>query len=368
MQLEKWILNMVLSFFSVFLRLVKVNERRVTFISLTSKELNGDFKKIYNELKHYPNLEICLNLVKFKKTLWGDFLYFLNCIKQLFLINTSKVVILNNNNYIVSRFKKSSVKVVQIWHACGAIKKFGNEVSRQYPISNYDYVLATSLAWQDIYARSFNVEKEQILPLGLPRTDLLFDANQVTKIKYRMLNQYPEWKGKYIILYAPTFRGNIIDGLHYDTLDLDQLIRSLPDHYLILSRMHPLLKDVFTGHHDRVVNVNNESLNSLLCVADCLITDYSSLAFDYAILNKKMVFYLPDLKRYSEDIGLNLMPEELPGQVCYDMPALVRALMDPRYDADEIESFKNKYFAYQDGRNAKRIAEFIAGLVTGRNE
>ncbi len=363
MGIKKLVLNIVLGFFSLFLRFTKQKPHQVTFISLTSDKLNGDFKEIYDELMQYDNIEIKLNLIKFKQNLWGDFLYFLNCIKQLFLINTSKVVIINDNNYIVSHFKKKDVKVIQIWHACGAVKKFGNEISRQYKIANYDYVLATSKAWQYIYARSFGVHPDDVLPLGLPRTDGLFNQEHVNQMKTEMLEKYPHLKDKYIVLYAPTFRGNIIKGLKYEEINLVNVISSLPSDYVLLYKMHPLLGDLDMGHHDRLLNMNQESLNALLCVSDCLISDYSSIVFDYSILNKKMVFYLSDLEDYQSTIGLNVLPEDLPGAVCSKEEALIDELMKQDYDQVRIQNFKDKYFYYQDGKNAKRIAAFIHELI-----
>lgn len=366
MGLEKLVLNIVLGFFSIFLRFVKVKPNQVTFISLTTDKLTGDFKAIYDELTQYEGLEIKLNLLKFKKNLWGDFLYFLNCIKQLFLINASKVVIINDNNYIISNFKKNDVKVIQIWHACGAVKKFGNEISRQYKIANYDYVLATSKAWQHVYARSFGVHPDNVIPLGLPRTDELFNHDLVKQNQNSMLQQYPILKDKYVILYAPTFRGNIIKGLKYDSVDLVKVIEALPENYVLMYKMHPLLGNLDMGQHERLLNMNNELLNALMCIADCLISDYSSIVFDYSILHKKMVFYLSDLQDYQSTIGLNVLPEELPGVICTNEDNLIEELNNPSFDEDKIDAFKDKYFFYQDGQNAKRIAKFVKNLINDK--
>ena len=76
-----------------------------------------------------------------KNILWMNFLYFLNTIKQIFVINTSALGIINDNNYVISNFKRKGVTVLQVWHAAGAIKKFGKVIKREYPIANYDYVI-----------------------------------------------------------------------------------------------------------------------------------------------------------------------------------------------------------------------------------
>lgn len=363
MTLQKIILNIVLKFFSLFLPLFSIKKNRITFISLTADTLKDDFYLINKELEKYNDLDIKYNLLKFKKNIIGDFLYFLNCIKQLFIINTSRVVILNDNNYVVSNFKRKEVIVVQIWHACGAVKKFGNDIDREYVINNYDYVLSTSDFWKTIYARSFNVRKENVLPLGMARTDVLFDECWVEKSRKKMLKRYPILKDKYIYLYAPTFRGNIIQGFSYEQLDLNDLVMKLPSNVVILYRMHPLLEGVSLGDNENVINMANENLNDLLACADCLISDYSSILFDFSILKKRMICYVPDLENYKKTLGLNLNFDSIPGEKCFTPQELIQSMNHFDYDEKEVETFKNLYFKEQDGKSAKRIGYWLHSLI-----
>ena len=98
----------------------------------------------------------------------------LNCFRQLYEINTSKLIILNDNNFVVTKFKRKGTYVLQTWHACGAIKKFGNQLTtRQYPVKNYDVVLANSSYWTQAYSEAFGVKQEQIAITGMPRVDVL---------------------------------------------------------------------------------------------------------------------------------------------------------------------------------------------------
>ena len=359
MGLKKLILHMVLWFFYQLAKCLPVRQNRITFVTLTSQILTGDFKLLDEELKRYPDIEIRYILTKFEKTIKGDLLYFLNCIKQVFLINTSKVVILNDNNYVVSHFKRSQVRVLQVWHACGAVKKFGNEIDRQYEIKNYDYVLSTSDQWKPVYAKAFGVNEHQVLPLGIPRTDALF--SKACRLAYRneLLEKYPELQGKYVILYTPTFRGNIIKGLRHVDLDLSSLIEKLPDHYAVMYKMHPLLRDVDLGSGERILNVTDEELNHLYTVADCLITDYSSILFDFSIMEKKVILYTPDLAEYGETLGFNIDLKSIPFPVCQTAESLTKELCITDYDKTSIKAFKDMYFMYQDGESNKRVSSFI---------
>lgn len=359
MGLKKLILQMVLWVFYQLAKCLPVRQNRITFVTLTSQTLTGDFKLLDDELKQYSDIDIRYILTKFEKTLKGDLLYFLNCIKQVFVINTSRVVVLNDNNYVVSYFKRPQIKVLQVWHACGAVKKFGNEIDRQYEIKNYDYVLSTSDEWKQPYAKAFGVNEHQVLPLGIPRTDALFSKECRKTYKDEMLKKYPVLQGKYVLLYTPTFRGNIIKGLRHVELDLFALMKELPDTYVIMYKMHPLLREVSLGSDERILNVTDEDLNHLYTVTDCLITDYSSILFDFSIMEQKVILYTPDLAEYGETLGFNIDLKSIPFPVCQTSKSLMKELCMKEYDKDAVKAFKNTYFLYQDGESTKRVSSFI---------
>ena len=364
MRFAKKILYAVLRVLYIVACRQPVKKRRVTFITLTAEELKDDYALLSRYLEQAKEpVELKYILTRFKKNLLGDFRYFLNCLHQVFLINSSSVVILNDNNYVVSNFKRPEVRIVQIWHACGALKKFGNEIDRQYEIRNYDYVLAGSRAWQRVYADSFGVKEQQVLPLGVARTDILYDLAWRERAKRKIREKYPILEGKYVILYVPTFRGNIIDGLSYENLKLQDVLAGLPEDTVILYRLHPLLKKVSLGDSERIIDVASEDLNELYCVADCLVTDYSSVIFDFSVFAKKMVLYVPDLEEYSRDRGLNLPLEEIPAPVCERPQALVKALRDRSFSPEAVRGFQKRYAEYLDGESTARIGQFILGLL-----
>ena len=198
-----------------------------------------------------------------------------------------------------------------------------------------------------------------MLPLGIPRTDALF--SKACRLAYRneLLEKYPELQGKYVILYTPTFRGNIIKGLRHVDLDLSSLIEKLPDHYAVMYKMHPLLRDVDLGSGERILNVTDEELNHLYTVADCLITDYSSILFDFSIMEKKVILYTPDLAEYGETLGFNIDLKSIPFPVCQTAESLTKELCIKDYDKKSIKAFKDMYFMYQDGESTKRVSSFI---------
>lgn len=360
MGLEKLILNLLLGICRPFVCLLPIQKRKVTFISLTMNTLSGDFKKIVSELEKDNQLKLKYNLVKFEKTLLGKFKYLLNCFTQLYEVCTSHVVIINDNNYVISKFKRNGVKVIQIWHACGAVKKFGNQIERQYHIQNYDYVISCADEWKTAFSQAFGVNQNQVIACGLPRTDALCDSAKVEQYRNTLIKRFPILKDSYVYLYAPTFRGNIIGGFRYETLPLEHMLQQLPENSIIMYKMHPLLGDVNMGSHPRILNMNKENLNALLCIADCLISDYSSVIFDYSIVGRKMIFYVPDLENYKETIGLNVDYENMPGDICESVPSLTESMKKQSTIRDSrLDVFRDVYFKSCDGKNAKRIAQLI---------
>lgn len=361
MKFEKFVLNIILHICSLLLPFFKSKQNRVVFISLTSARLEGDMALIAEKLAVYDEVDVKYILFKYQHTPLSSLCYVWNCIRQFFAVNTARVVVINDNNYVISHFKKRDVIVIQIWHACGAIKKFGNEVPRKYPIRNYDYVIAASAVWKDIYARSFHVHPDRVLPLGIARTDRLLDREFMRRAKQEMYQKYPQLQGAYVVLYAPTFRGNIIDGMSYVPLDVDAVVRHLPQDVIFMYKMHPLLGDVILGKDERVLNVNKEDLYALFSVTDCLISDYSSVLFDFSLLGKKELYYVPDIQQYKVSIGLNVSFDDLPGTLCYTEEELSKELLgrEVGIEQEAMQQFCRSYFKYQDGKSAERIAAFI---------
>lgn len=362
MKLQKLILNIILGFFNIFVKMFKIKENQVAFISLESRHLDSDMKLIYDELEKRKDVVLKKVVIEYdQQGIKQNFLYMLNCIKQLFVINTSHVVIIRDNNYVVSTFKREGVQVIQVWHACGAIKKFGNALPRKYPIKNYDYIIANSPYWKKPYSEAFAVKEENVVVTGMPRVDCLFNQNYLKQSKEKLLRKYPQLVGKKIILYAPTFRGNIYKGFSMLPFDGIKFIESFDENTYLLYKLHPLLKDISLPQHPRILDVCHEDTHELFTLSDVLISDYSSIVFDYALLNKPLYFYTPDLNDYLKDVGCYVKKEDLPIEVALTMNELIEAIQVP-YKGN-IEAFKNKFFTYQDGKNTKRVVELILDLL-----
>lgn len=359
MGLMKIVINIILRFANLFVCMFKIKENQVAFVSLESNCLESDLKLIYDQLSKDNSFILKTVLINYnKKSLLNNFLYLLNCLKQIYVINTSKVVLITDNNYVISNFKRSGVKVIQVWHATGAIKKFGNAIKRQYPIKNYDYVIANSDYWKEPYAKAFNVHFENVIITGMPRVDHLCDTNYRLHTRDMLLTKYPQLKDKKVILYAPTFRGNIYQGMKPVDFDISKLLNQLSDEYVLVYKLHPLLNNAIISNDKRVINLNNENIHDLFTISDMLISDFSSIIFDYAFFNKPMYFFVPDLDEYLSTLGCFVdYRTMMPGAICLNEEQLANAIIDNQeYD---IKSFLQQFFKYQDGKNTNRVVEFI---------
>lgn len=360
MKFKKIIVENILRVINLYVQTKDIDPNKITFISLESKVLNNDLKMIREHLPgHYDVTEVlyCFE----KNNLFQSFGYMLNMIKQIWHINQSHLVIINDNNFVVSKFKKPGVTVLQVWHANGAIKKFGNCVHREYKIVNYDYVLANSEAWIEPYAQSFGVEQHNIKVTGLPKVDVLSDESMLEEMSAEFYQRYPMYQDKKILLYAPTFRGNIFKGFSVVDLDVEALLNALGEEYLLVYKPHPLVSDREWNSNSKMINMKDEDLYTLFSVSEMLISDYSSIVFDYSLLKKPMVFYAPDLDEYHKGVGYFIGATELPGKLASTPTELVELILSA--NTQSVEKFSDKYFKYKDGQNITRTMELIEKIM-----
>lgn len=365
MGIQKLVLNIILTIESFFISLCSIKKNKITFVSLESEVLTSDFKLIYDMLDK-DEFEIHLCLIRYQKNLLGQFFYFMNCMKQLYLINTSQLVLLHDNNYVVSHFKRKGVTVLQVWHACGAVKKFGNVIDRQYKVANYDYVLSTSSYWKKPYSEAFSVKKENVLTIGMPRTDHLFNKEYLNQSQGYLLDKYPQIKNKKIILYAPTFRGNIYKGFSGIDFDAKHLLDMLGDEYIVIYKFHPLMGDYKLLDSINVINMNNEDTYALFSICDYLISDYSSIVFDYMILNKPLIFFVPDIIDYSRELGVFVDINTLGCPIC-STEEEINDIITNRWEAN-MEELESLFFQERDGESTKRVIEWIREKVNEKDK
>lgn len=290
---------------------------------------------------------------------------------------TSRVVVVDDYYfplYVVT--PRPATTVVQVWHACGAFKQFGYSVAdktfgadarllRQVRIhSNYDVCLVSSMAAAPHYAEAFGQPLGRFRSdLGVPRTDVLFGAARIERVVADIRHRYALPSDKRVILYAPTFRGESVGVARADGMPDWHLLRdALAADHILLVRLHPFIREALVIDRELdgfLTDVSDHpDINELLHVADVLVTDYSSVIFEYALLGRPMVFYAPDLAAYELERGFYFdYRTGVPGPVVESTAALATALRDPAPDLERVHEFARRAFDVADGGATDRVLD-----------
>lgn len=352
-------------------RKLPLKENRVTFYSARRNELSGNFEFVYNKLKDDKNLDI-------------QFLYNTNTFRYMTKkqINdfaeacaTSKVIVLDEYTpqiHLISL--KHNTKVIQLWHACGAFKTFGfsrigkpmgsPQNTRMH--RSYDYVTVSSKYCQKCHSEGFGIPTNHVVPTGIARTDIFFDEEYKQNFINSFYETYPNLKDKKIILFAPTFRGDIKETAYYpmDLFKIDEVCSELGDEYAVIIKHHPFIQEkheIPEQYADRVIDLSDSTeINDLLFISDLIITDYSSLVFEASIVNVPMLFYAFDLQNYIKDRDFYFdFQSNIPGKICTSFVTLMEAIKSGDYEAEKIAAFRDMFFDDLDGKSSERIAGLI---------
>lgn len=235
-------------------------------------------------------------------------------------IRGGKVVIFDNYYpFLASIRKQRGQKFYQIWHANGAIKKFGwldpsnnhrtirDKKRFQKVYDSFDHVVVGSKKMGEIFKNNWHLSDNQIDLIGYPRTDQLLDQNWIKKTRSKVFDDLPNLKHKKIILYTPTYRKGVKYNLSSDWNKLD-----IPLNSMFIIKLHPHLREVEKKlvEDQKKSNViildHNFSTQDLLTITDVLITDYSSTVFDFSLLSnsKQILFWLYDQVDFESTVGI----------------------------------------------------------------
>lgn len=287
---------------------------------------------------------------------------------------------INNQNFPTYLTKRSQTTYIQTWHGT-PLKKMLFDIDqiqgrdekyleRVYNATKtWDYLISPSPYATKAFRSAFQYEGE-ILEYGYPRNDL-FHSEDKSSISEKVLSKLSIPEGKKVILYAPTFRDNqtsknnkFVFDLQFD---LEKMQRELGDEYILLLRMHVVVSNnlrIPVEHRDFVKNVSKyPDIQELYLISDILITDYSSVMFDFANTSKPILYYTYDLEDYRDNIRGFYMDfeQEAPGPFYKDTESIVDGIIH----IDEVQknyrqkysAFQEKYCGLEDGQATKRVVD-----------
>ncbi|MBC2242877.1 glycosyltransferase [Listeria booriae] len=345
----------------------KLGQKQDKIVFLTNKHdiLADSFKAVYDEvLKQKPDYEVVGYLKQPKRSVRE----LLSLYKD---VATAKYVFLDDYyRQMYGLTTSNGTEVIQLWHAAGAFKKFGfssigyadsnTESFERAAHKNYSKVVVSSSEIVPFYADAFDVPEKDVVPLGVPRTDRFFNEDYKAYIKASFLGKYPYLKGKKIITYAPTFRGGPGERQNFVmNLNIRRLAEQLGDEYALILKMHPSVTrgvGVPFDLQEFAFNMSREDINDVLINTDILITDYSSVVFDFSIMEKPVLFYAYDLENYLGERNFYYDYEAfVPGPIVRTNDEIISAIETNDFDLDKVRAFKKRFFDDLDGKSAERI-------------
>lgn len=359
-------LNIIYFFIKLF-----PTRNKITMISRQSNSMSIDFKLLKEEIEKHKKYKVVVLCKKLKGKEEANLLsligYSFHMFKQMYHIATSKVVILDSYCICISVLKhKKSLKVIQMWHSIGTMKKFGYDILDQEEGNsskmakvlnmhkNYDYVLCAGEGYKHDLVRQFNCDESAIRIVPLPRVDLITNKEEVNKIKNRIYVMYPKLKDKKNIIYVPTFRKNEKELKKH----IDELINNVNyKKYNLIIKLHPLSN--IEINDKRVILGKGFSSMEMMLVSDYVITDYSCILYEAGVINKALYFYPFDYDDYNRNRSLNIdYFNELPGVISKDIRVIIKSIENDKYDYNKLTKFIRKYVEYK-GKSCEIIYDLV---------
>jgi teichoic acid ribitol-phosphate primase len=353
--------------------------RRVVLATQRSSTLSGNLLYLRRELDRRRDIPVTVLAYRTTAGVAGRIATTAHALRAGFLLATSRVFIVDDWFFPMDAVTpRRGTYRVQTWHAAGAFKKFGyssldrswgpdEELIRTVRIhGNYDLCLVSSRSAAVHYAEAFRLPLERFTSaLGLPRTDLFFDPQHRAAATEAITRRYRLPPGRKILLYAPTFRGDSVRAARYQAdLDLATLRAALDPEWLLLLRLHPFVRGALRPGPelaDFVVDVSDwPDANELMFVADLLVTDYSSVIFEFALLARPMAFFAPDYDDYERDRGLYFdYRSGVPGPVFETTEALAAHVRAGQFDLERVHAFARASFDVADGMASRRVVDRV---------
>ncbi|WP_343208479.1 CDP-glycerol glycerophosphotransferase family protein [Anaerolentibacter hominis] len=388
--IKKMIRPVIFGIYRVFAKSLPVNKKIVIFGSNVGKNYSGSPRSVYEEMirqgldAEYKCIWVFDHPEKVQLPGRGQAIksyrlrhYYYMCVAGAWVFDTRQ-----RTQFV----KKNKVTYIQTWHGT-PLKKLGVDMDtvsmagetniekyRENFLKNssrWDYLVSQNPFSTAVFRRAFGFQK-QMLEIGYPRNDVLFTKNNPEDIReLKVKFGIPE--GKRVILYAPTWRDDqfygkgqykFISGLNFDMLrDAlgEDTVLIVKYHYLVADKMDWSAYNGFIYQFD-----NSYDIAELYLASDMLITDYSSVMFDYSLLKRPILFYAYDLEAYRDSLRgfyFDLL-EEAPGPISETTEELIGHITyyDQEEYADKYAAFCEKYNPWDDGKASEKVVEVIRAM------
>lgn len=379
----KFVLSNILKIVLFPLRVFPINRNLVVFDTYNGKSIGCNPYYVYSYLKeHYPELDLVW-IAENKSVIEGKEVKYviLNSFSYFYTLITAKIYIRNTLMPAHIPFRKGQIRI-DTWHGGGAYKGTMYATNRMLLRKKTNSMIASNTTWKVASCEKFieYAHKDQLLEMnkflktGMPRCDMFFNEELQKQYSYKVRMHFGINENTFIVLYAPTFRSNAYKPLFDLYLDFSMVQdcvkkRFQVDDVLILFRGHHSFKKLMNLH---CINEANQRLNiidtsdfqdtqSLLCASDMLISDYSSIIWDYSFTYRPCLLFCPDLEDYISDYELVTPIEDWRFPIAKSNEELRHLILD--FDESSYLQAIKKHHAdlgsYEKGTATKSISESI---------
>lgn len=305
----------------------------------------------------------------------GEIIVRPNTLNYFYQVLTSGTIITNAGG-VSFLPKRKGQKIISTWHGGGPYKKTSTDVYDNYwyrkevmmNSDNTDFILSSCKYFTEMEAKSMGYSSDKCIPAGLPRNDILFEKHDEIKRKVREFYSIPN--DKKFILYAPTFRSSSDESTskmisNYIDIDIDMVVRTLEKKFACKwamgIRLHPKLKEVEMNGINAINCTSYPDMQELLYCADAIISDYSSLIWDYSLTFKPCFLYAPDIEEYERERGFYMPVAKWPYPIAHDNEELINNILKFNYDEykKKVLIHHNESGSYENGNACEILLQLI---------
>lgn len=296
--------------------------------------------------------------------------------QRVLMKNLAKANIIFVDNYVPAftrvKLDLENTTIVNLWHAGIGFKAVGysrwGHLAAAAPFLGhrvYTYGVCGSKKVSNAFAEAWGINSERVVPTGMPRMDKYLDKKHREEKTKELYEQYPMFKGKKVILFAPTFRGSNHPDAHYpyEIMDFDKLYDLCGNEYVVIFKMHPWISDPvpIEKYTDKFIDMTSyPDINNLFYITDLLITDYSSCIYEFSLMHKPMLFFAFDEMQYSISRGFHHDYRlAAPGKVCNTFEELLTAIKNKDFEFEKVGQYVSRNFDVIDSNSSDRVIDWF---------
>lgn len=387
---KKWVGRVIRILYRWTYKMVKVDPKLVIFIAFHGRGYSDNPRAIYEAMRQDPRFEgyrfiwFIKNHKQKQITVPGaevkeyfSFSYFYYMSKAKYWIINCKMP-----DYIA---KKEEQIYLQTWHGT-PLKRLAHDIeaaedmtfyrsavsfaqmtqSYDIDVARYNYMISPNRFCTEVFQSAFRIQRERLIETGYPRNDFICNTTKEEIVRLKEKYQLP--KDKKVVLYAPTWRDNsyVASGYTFELkADFHKWKEILGEEYIVVFKPHYLIINTYekdSSLQGFLYSIPAEAdIRELYVISDMLITDYSSVFFDYAILKRPIYFYMYDIEEYANDLrGFYLdIHKDLPGDIYTNEDELLAAVKQDAYDETAYQAFYERFCSCEDGKAAKRVIDIV---------